>query len=234
MPPRRLLSLSLVLLGLLRGPAWAQDDTPNDKTLGLKAPVGSIILFDGEELAGWTHRDGKPASWPVTGPVFTVAGGKGDIRTQAEFGNYKLHLEFACPLMPEAKGQARGNSGVYIGGVHEVQVLDSYGLKSQSNDCAGIYQQHAPRVNACKPPLQWQTYDITFHKAKVKDGQVVKKARITVVHNGVNVIDDKEISPTPGGLGMEPGKNGPLLLQDHGNAVQYRNIWLVPLPEDDE
>ncbi len=229
----RALAASFTLCALAAAQARAQNDTPNDKMLGLQAPEGSVILFDGS-LEGWQHRDGKEASWPVTGPIFTVGAGKGDIRTQAEFGNYKLHLEFACPYEPNDKGQARGNSGVYIGGIHEVQVLDSYGLKSQTNDCAAVYQQHAPRVNACKPPLQWQSYDITYTKARVKDGKVVKKARVTVVQNGVNVLDNKEIDPTPGGIGLEAGKNGPLLLQDHGDAVQYRNIWLIPVPDEDE
>jgi hypothetical protein len=131
--------------------------------------------------------------------------------------------------MPDARGQGRGNSGVYLAGNHELQVLDSYGLDSQNNDCGAIYQQIAPRVNACKPPLQWQTYDVTFHKAKVENGNVVKKARVTVYQNGVKIIDDAEISPTPGGTGAKEGEDGPLLLQDHGNAVQYRNIWIKPL-----
>ncbi len=133
------------------------------------------------------------------------------------------------PCMPDAKGQARGNSGLYLDGTYELQILDSYGLKLQNNDCGAIYQQIIPRVNACKPPLQWQTYDVTFHKAVVEDGKVVKKARISVLQNGVNIIDDAEISPTPGGVGTKEGDVGPIMLQDHGNDVQFRNIWLSPL-----
>ena len=140
-----------------------------------------------------------------------------------------LHVEFNVPYMPDARGQGRGNSGVYLTGNHELQVLDSYGLKSQNNDCGAIYSQVAPRVNACKPPLQWQTYDVTFHKAQLEGGKVVKKAHVTVIQNGVTIIDDAEITPTPGGAGLPEGSDGPLLLQDHGNAVQYRNIWVQPI-----
>ena len=106
-----------------------------------------------------------------------MGAGQGNIQTEKTFGDFQLHLEFNVPLMPEAKGQARGNSGVYLGGIYEIQVLDSYGLTPRSNDCGAIYQQVVPRVNACKPPLQWQTYDVTFHKARVEGGKVVKKAR---------------------------------------------------------
>jgi hypothetical protein len=107
-------------------------------------------------------------------------------------------------------------------------VLDSYGLEPKNNECGAIYSQIAPRVNACKKPLEWQTYDVVFHKARVKAGQEVEPARVTVVQNGVNIINNAAIKPTPGGIGMEAGKDGPLLLQDHGNLVEYRNIWIVP------
>ncbi len=104
--------------------------------------------------------------------------GHGDIMTEKTFANFELHVEFNVPYMPNARGQARGNSGVYLTGNYELQVLDSYGLKIQDNDCGAIYHQVKPSVNACKPPLQWQTYDVTFHKAKVEDGKVVKESRV--------------------------------------------------------
>jgi hypothetical protein len=214
-------SLFLALLALT--PAALADDKPepNDKTLGAKPPEGAVVLFDGTDLDAWEkNQDGAKAEWPVTEPIFTV--GKGNIFTKERFGDCQIHVEFAVPYMPDAKGQARGNSGVYVNGIYEVQVLDSYGLDSKDNDCGGIYKQYAPAVNACKPPLQWQTYDITFTQAKGD-----QKAKITVVHNGLTIIDDKPISPTPGGVGfVKEGEDGPIMLQDHGNPVQYRNIWV--------
>jgi len=205
-------------------------DKPNDATLGARPPEGAVVLFDGKSLDGWVKGDRKtPAAWPVEDGVLRVGKGQGSILTTRKLGDMKLHVEFNVPLMPDAKGQARGNSGVYLAGAYELQVLDSYGLKPQDNDCGAIYKQVAPRVNACKPPLQWQTYDVTFHKARTEGGRVVKKARVTVVQNGVTVIDDAEISLTPGGVDTREGDDGPVLLQDHGNDVQFRNMWAKPL-----
>jgi hypothetical protein len=223
----RIPALALPIVVSFSLAAIAQEK-PNDATLGARPPEGATVLFDGKSLEGWLKKDGKtPADWPVADGAVTV--GRGDIQTRRTFGDFKLHLEFNVPYMPDARGQGRGNSGVYLGGIHELQVLDSYGLQSKNNDCGAIYSQIAPSVNACKPPLEWQTYDVTFHKAVVDDrGEVVKKARVTVLQNGIKIIDDAEIRPTPGGTGGKPGVDGPLLLQDHGNAVKYRNIWIQP------
>jgi len=225
-----------LVISLAVGPFFALGDRaadapkPNDETLGAKPPANAVVLFDGKDLSGWVKKDGTtPAAWPVTDGIFTVGVGQGDIMTKQRFGDFQLHVEFNCPYMPDAKRQARGNSGVYLGGIYELQVLDSYGLKPQNNDCGAIYKQIAPSVNACKPPLQWQTYDVTFHKARGENGKVVKQARVTVVQNGIKTIDDQEISPSPGGADNKEGEDGPLLLQDHHNDVQYRNIWLKPL-----
>ena len=222
------LALALALAPFASGTSFAEDAKPNDKTLGLKPPEGATVLL-GSTLEAWTKGDGKAAAeWPVVDGEATV--GKGNIRTKGKFGDFQMHLEFNVPYMPEAKGQARGNSGVYLQGNYELQVLDSYGLMPRSNDCGAIYQQVIPSVNACKPPLQWQTYDVTFHAARRDGDKVVKKARLTVVQNGLTIIDDKEISPTPGGVGgIKEGEDGPIMLQDHGNTVRYRNVWIKPL-----
>lgn len=222
----------ILALPLLAVPTLAAaDDRPTLKdTVGAKPPEGAVVLFDGKSLDGWLSRDGKPARWNLTDGILTVQGGTGDIHTDRKFDSFRLHIEFNCPYMPDAHGQGRGNSGVYLQGRYELQVLDSYGLPPKNNECGAIYQQIVPAVNACKPPLQWQSYDVTFHAAQTEGDKVTKKARLSVVQNGVTIIDDKEIDVTPGGLGGAAGTSGPLLLQDHGNPVQYRNIWVVPLP----
>ncbi len=228
----KLVSLSYVFFLLALYPSAASAlQAPNDPAhtvLGAHPPEGAVVLFDGKSLEGWVKLDGKtPAGWPVHEGVFTVS--RGNIMTQKRFGDFRLHLEFNVPYMPNRHGQGRGNSGVYLTGNHELQILDSYKLKPQNNDCGAIYTQITPSVNACKPPLQWQTYDVTFHKAKVEQGKVVKKARVTVIHNEIKTIDNAEISITPGGVNVAAGQDGPLMLQDHGNPVEYRNIWIKPL-----
>jgi hypothetical protein len=208
--------------------AFQSDAKRAESSLGAKAPAGALVLFDGNNLEGWVKTDGKtPADWPAKDGIFTV--GHGNIMTKKRFGDFQLHLEFNVPYMPKERGQGRGNSGVYLTGNHELQVLDSYGLKLQNNDCGAIYLQIVPSVNASKPPLQWQTYDVTFHKAQVEQGEVKKKARITIVWNGITTTDNASISVTPGGVGIATGEDGPLMLQDHGNAVEYRNIWIKGL-----
>ena len=223
--------LSLALLGIaliLPAATSSADEKPSDKTLGARPPEGAKVLL-GNSIDAWAKLDGETtAEWPVVDGIATV--GKGSIRSREKFGDARIHVEFNVPYMPDKKGQARGNSGVSLQGIYELQVLDSYGLKPQNNECGGIYQQIVPAANACKPPLQWQTYDITFHAARREGDKVVRKARLTVVQNGLTIIDDKEISPTPGGVGdVKEGEYGPIMLQDHGNAVEFRNAWIKPL-----
>ena len=148
--------------------------------------------------------------------------------TTDRFRDYTLHLEFRTPFMPKARGQGRGNSGVYYQGRYETQVLDSFGLDGKNNECGGIYQKADPKVNMCLPPLVWQTYDAELTNAVSEGGKVAKNARLTLKHNGVVVHDDLEFKGKTGGARNEPeGTPGSISLQGHGNPLQYRNIWIV-------
>jgi len=226
MVPRSIPTLFFVSFVFAAGARGQAVEPPTD-TLGAAPPEGGSYLFS-DDLSNWVRQDnGKPASWPLVDGILTV--GSGNIMSRGRYGDFRLHVEFNVPYLPDKAGQARGNSGVYLQGIYELQVLDSYGLKPQDNDCGAIYKQVAPAVNACKPPLQWQSYDITFRAAKVQDGKA-RKARVTVVQNGRTILDDREIGPTPGGVsGIKEGDRGPILLQDHGDRVQYRNVWIRPL-----
>ena len=155
----------------------------------------------------------------------------GGIVSKRRFRDHQLHLEFRTPFMPDKRGQARGNSGVYVQGRYEVQILDSYGLEGLDNECGGIYKIARPRVNMCAPPLQWQTYDITFYAARFDaSGKKTQDAVTTVLHNGVPIHQNLALpAPTPGGVGQNEAEPGRLFLQDHGNPVQFRNIWVVEL-----
>jgi hypothetical protein len=147
-------------------------------------------------------------------------------RSKDSFGDFTLHIEFRTPFVPKARGQARGNSGLYLQDRYECQILDSFGLEGADNECGGFYSIKAPDVNMCFPPLGWQTYDVDFTAARFDGETKITNARVTVKHNGVTIHDDFELpNLTPGGAPY-PGK-GPLQLQAHGNPVTYRNIWVV-------
>jgi len=195
------------------------------------APKNAIVLLDGKSLDNWTARDGKEAQWKLLdGDI--VQGDKQDIITKQKFdGSFKLHVEFRVPYMPDKKGQARGNSGVYLQGRYEVQILDSYGLESKDNDCGAIYEVAAPLVNACKAPTIWQSYDIEFTAPKCVDGKKTEPPVITVFHNGVKIHDKQKITSdnTRAGMGGDVCTPGPILLQFHGDPVQFRSVWLVPM-----
>jgi hypothetical protein len=203
------------------------------ETLQSPPPPNAVILFNGKDLNNWHTRKGDPAGWEVTDGVMTVIRGTGDIITNETFTDFILHLELMEPDMPEATGQAKGNSGVYLQGRYEIQVLDSYGIEVPGKgDSGAIYNQFAPLVNACKPALQWQTYDVIFRAARLDDsGNVINQARITALQNGIVIHNNVEVLGVTGGtLDEHVGEPGPLLLQDHGNPVKYRNVWIVPLP----
>ena len=196
-------------------------------------PESAVVLFNGSDLSNWTSRDGGESGWAVEEGVMAVVPRTGDIMTTEQFTDHFLHLEFMTPDMPEATGQAKGNSGVFLQGRYEIQVLDSYGIAVPGmGDCGAIYNQFAPLVNACKPPLEWQSYDVIFRAPRLDDdGEIVENTRVTVVQNGLVILNNVILSGTTGAnIGGGVGEPGPLLLQDHGNLVKFRNIWAVPLP----
>ena len=188
-------------------------------TLGAKAPAGADILFDGTNADGW--RNGR-----IDGRGFLQSG----TTSKDIFTNFTLHLEFLLPFKPYGRGQDRGNSGVYFQDRYEVQVLDSFGLKGENNECGGIYTKHKPAVNMCFPPLVWQTYDVDFEAARFDDGgNKIKNAVMTVKHNGVLIHNKSEVdgTTTSSGISTVTPIGGPIQLQDHGNPIYYRNIWAI-------
>jgi hypothetical protein len=192
-------------------------------------PKEAIVLFDGKDTSRWVQDGGKPCAWPVADGCLQV--GKGSIVTRDSFQDFQLHVEFNIPLPPEgAKDQARGNSGVYIQRRYEIQVLDSFGVDPPAfNGCGSLYRQRAPDKNMSKKPGEWQTYDITFRSARFDaSGKKTEPARLTLVWNGVKVHDDVEIKDKTGAGKPEGPEPGPILLQDHGAPVRYRNLWIVP------
>jgi len=201
--------------------------------LGERPPEGAVVVFDGSNLNQWrSQKTGRSAKWKLLpDSAMEVVAKTGNIVSMEEFGDHQIHLEFRLPYMPDCFGQKRANSGVYVQGRYELQVLDSYGLEGRDNECGGFYQIRPPLVNMCFPPLQWQSYDITFHSARRgDDGKKAANARITVVHNGVVIHDNFELPhSTPGGIDDKEGEPAGLLLQDHGNPVQFRNIWVKRL-----
>ncbi len=198
-------------------------------TLGAAPPKGAVVLLPAgggpPSLDAWRNKN-----WQAL-PDGSMQVTKGDNRTFAEFGDVRIHIEFMTPYMPGARGQKRGNSGIYIQDRYEIQVLDSFGLVSKDNDCGGIYKTAVPKVNACLPPLTWQTYDITFHAPRLGGGgNVTKPVEVTVVHNGTTIHEKQTIPrPTGGAVSQTPVAKAPIRLQDHGNPVRYRNIWVVEL-----
>jgi hypothetical protein len=193
-------------------------------TLGAEPPKGAIVLFDGKSADNFVSARGNgPAKMTEDGLLMQGANSK------HRFGSHTLHFEFRTPFQPTARGQGRGNSGCYLQGRFEVQVLDSFGLSGEHNECGGVYTIKKPDVNMCFPPLSWQTYDIDFTAAKFDaSGKKLENARMTVRHNGVVIHENIELPKTttaaPLGEGPEPGF---LHLQDHGNPVRYQNIWAV-------
>lgn len=200
-----------------------------------KAPSDAIVLFDGTSLEQWLSNDGSTAKWKVENGYFEVVPKTGNIHTKNAFGDCQLHVEFSEPTPPHGESQGRGNSGVFLMSTYEIQVLDSFENKTYADgQAAAVYGQYPPLVNASRPPGQWQSYDIVFRGPRFENnGKLLRPARITVFQNGVLVQDNVEpTGPTEHGE-RPPYKPGPdkmpLALQDHGQPVRYRNIWLRPL-----
>ena len=193
--------------------------TRQSPTLGMKPPKTAMVLFDGTEKGAQNFKKGKL----VLGNLL-----QHDCESSAKFGDHQLHVEFRTPFMPYARGQGRGNSGMYLQGRYECQILDSFGLAGKNNECGGIYSIAEPIVNMALPPLTWQTYDVDFTAARyTATGEKVKNARVTIRHNGVVIHNDLELPHgTPGKYPEGPGK-GPLYLQGHGNPVVFKNVWAV-------
>jgi hypothetical protein len=193
------------------------------KTLGEKPPPGAVVLFAGEgDEKNWTNGKIKELS---DGKFLDVG-----VKSKEKFGAFKAHIEFRLPWMPNSTGQGRGNSGVYLQDRYECQVLDSFGLSGENNECGGIYTQHKPSVNMCLPPMVWQTYDIEFTPAEFgADGKKTKNARATIYHNGVKIHDNIEFpKECPGGQ-AENAMPGPFQFQNHSDPVVFRNVWVVPV-----
>ena len=198
-------------------------------------PSDAIVLFNGKDLREWQQQAGGAAKWSVSKGAFTVVKGTGSIITRRAFGDCQLHLEWRAPAKIEGDGQDRGNSGVFLQGRYEVQVLDSYNNRTYSNgQTASIYKQHIPLVNASRKPGEWQTYDIIYRAPRfAENGTLLTPAYITVIHNGVLVQNHVELK----GITVYIGKPSyekhnlkePLMLQDHGNPVSYRNVWIREL-----
>ncbi len=213
------------------------------------------VLFGGSQAdmeANWKQGT-QPAHWRIVDGAMVSVGS--DIVTKENYSSYQLHIEFRVPYMPDKKGQARGNSGVFMQGRYEIQVLDSFGIKEPgTGDCGAVYHQSAPLVNACKEPLQWQTYDIAFHAPRYDSSdhnKLIEPARVTVIQNGIVVQNDQVITglthivappkspplvdpnapPKQAAPSEDLSTPGPIRLQFHGNTVAFRNIWIMPLPD---
>jgi hypothetical protein len=199
-----------------------------------EAPSDATVLFSGKDLNEWASLDGSPAKWEVKEGAVTVVKATGDIKTKKMFGDIQLHIEWRSPAVVEGEGQGRGNSGIFLQERYELQVLDSYESQTYRNGQAGsMYKQHGPLVNATRKPGEWQVYDVVYSAPRFNEsGEVVIPAYITVLHNGVVIQNHTEIRGGTEYKGLpvyvSHGKAS-IKLQDHGNPVSYRNIWVREL-----
>lgn len=213
---------------------------PATQALPVPAPADARVLFDGSDLSQWASEEGGPAPWVIRDGYMESVPDSGRLVSADGFGDIQLHVEWAAPAKPAGQGQGRGNSGVFLMGKYEVQVLDSYQNETYADgQAAAIYGQYPPLVNACLPPGEWQAYDIVFRRPRFgQQGTLLAPAKLTVIHNGIVVHIDRALwGPTAWlrhfSYASHPDRL-PLVLQDHGNPVRYRNIWLRELPEIEE
>jgi hypothetical protein len=209
--------------------------TPGMFSENATPPGDAIVLFDGKDLSQWVDKKtGGPVGWSVVDGVAISA--KGDIQTTNQFGDLQLHVEFREPTPATSSGQGRGNSGVFLMGQYEIQVLDCYHNKTYADGAtAGVYGQHPPLANACRPPGEWQTYDIIFNVPHFgANGELLSPGYVTVFHNGVVAQNHQAIRGATNwkspGIYTPHGPTGPIALQYHNNAVAFRNIWVRPVP----
>lgn len=227
----------LIAMGIAADPSAPAVITPGACESGdcfQAPPSDAIVLFDGTSVDAWTTQDGKPAGWKASGKrggsMVTVPN-SGSIVSKEKFNDAQIHVEFKTPV-EQGEGQDRGNSGVYLQGRYEVQILDSFKNETYPDgQCGAIYKQHIPLINACRPQGEWQTYDIVFRAAKFgADGKMTTPASVTVLHNGVLIHDHAQTKGTTGAaLSVESPEPGPMLLQDHGHKLEFRNIWIRKL-----
>jgi hypothetical protein len=239
------MTAALALLLMAQAPQWPIHSMdrprppvvqPGPERPPVPPPSDAVVLFDGSNLNEWRAADGTAARWIVTDGYVEVNPGTGMLVSARSFGDVQLHIEWRMPTPPKGDGQDRGNSGVFLMGMYEVQVLDSYQNDTYPDGQAGaIYGQNPPLVNASRPPGAWQTYDIVFRRPRFnQDGTVQRPARVTVVHNGVLVQDAFELSGPTAHRARPPytahADKLPLRLQDHGNPTRFRSIWVRELP----
>ncbi len=208
--------------------------TPAPASEPAAPPSDAIVLFDGKDLSQWQSGDGNPAAWKVENGYMEVVKKAGDISTRQAFGSCQLHVEWMAPAPPSGRDQGRGNSGIFLMGRYEIQVLDSYENLTYADGQAGaVYGQTPPAVNACRPPGEWQTYDIVFTAPVFEGDKLVRPACVTLFHNGVLVHDHTEVLGSTAhkrqpAYAPHPPK-APIRLQDHGSPVRFRNVWIRPL-----
>jgi hypothetical protein len=202
-------------------------------TLGMPPPPNAVVLFDGSSL----DRFRNPKGWVITPEgTLLVTPKSPDVSTNDRFADVQLHLEFRMPYRPDKRGQDRGNSGVFLQNTYEIQILDSFGLDGLYDECGAVYKIAAPRANVCRPPLQWQTYDITYHAPRFDaQGKLAELGRVSVLQNDIPIHTEQQLLwPTSGGGNKRtkphPDKPQPIRIQEHGDFMEFRNIWLVEIP----